>query len=110
MKTLVLILALVQGTATWYEWHAGEAAAGPALRQALGPHWRGQTVKVCAGSCVVVKLTDWCACGHGRVIDLDDQSFRKLAPLSQGVVKVTVTPTKAAPARPSGPNCAIPRL
>ena len=33
----------------------------------------------------------WCACGHGRVIDLDKASFAALAPPSVGVLRVVVT-------------------
>ena len=56
------------------------AAAGPALR--VG-NWRGRTVTVCgSGSCVNVKLIDWCACGSGRVIDLYSDAFSRLAPTS----------------------------
>lgn len=74
--------ASVTGFATWYclpgqsvcPWmaHSGNyAAAGPALRHALGAHWRGRTVSVCKGTkCVRVKLIDWCACGGNHVIDL----------------------------------------
>jgi hypothetical protein len=73
---------LVAGTATWYclpgqsvcPWMAqggNYAAAGPALRAALGAHWRGTTVVVSGrGQTVSVKLIDWCACGGGHVIDL----------------------------------------
>lgn len=80
----------LSGTATWYAWRPGQAAAGPALRRALGPRWRGRSVTVCAAACVRVRLTDWCACGGGRVVDLDARSFARLAPLSRGVLKVTV--------------------
>jgi rare lipoprotein A (peptidoglycan hydrolase) len=41
--------------------------------------------------CVNVKLIAWCACGGGRVIDLYSDAFRRLAALSQGTVKVTVS-------------------
>lgn len=65
------------------------AAAGPKLR--VGK-WRGRVVQVCGnGSCVTVKLIDWCACGGGRVIDLYSDAFRRLAPLSKGTVRVTVS-------------------
>jgi rare lipoprotein A (peptidoglycan hydrolase) len=41
-----------------------------------------------------VRLVDWCACGprHGRptLLDLSDDAFRQLAPLSQGVVAVKI--------------------
>jgi hypothetical protein len=85
---------LLTGKATWYDYVPGGAAAGPALRKALGSHWRGRSVSACRGdTCVTVTLSDWCACGHGRVIDLDDRSFAKLAPLSAGVITVKVRPT-----------------
>ena len=67
------------------------AAAGPSLRSAIGPNWRGQTVRVCSGgSCVSVVLADWCACGAGYAIDLYSDAFRQLGPLSAGVIPVTV--------------------
>lgn len=72
------------------------AAAGPALRSALGD-WRGQTVTVTAsGVSVRVRLVDWCQCGKGtrgeRLIDLYADPFSRLAPLSAGLVRVTVSP------------------
>ena len=82
----------LHGSATWFAAPSGTAAAGPALRAMLGKGWRGQTVQVCAGGrCVRARLTDWCACGHGRVIDLDRRLFAALAPPSRGVIRVTVT-------------------
>jgi hypothetical protein len=90
----------VTGTATWYRYHQGQAAAGPALRAALGKGWRGSTVRACHdGACVRVVLTDWCLCGHGRVIDLDSRDFRTLTAddehkdgrLGLGVIPVRVT-------------------
>ena len=82
----------VPGIATWYRWHPHQAAAGPSLRKALGRNWRGKWVNVTAGNRVIrVKLTDFCACGHGRVIDLDKASFAALAPPSAGVLRVTVS-------------------
>jgi hypothetical protein len=44
-------------------------------------------------------LDDWCACPD-RVIDLAAADFAELAPLSQGIVLVTITdgsPTPIAP-------------
>ncbi len=83
----------VSGTATWYATGpgTGHAAAGSELRKALGPNWRGTRVQVCADRCVTVRLTDWCACPGKRIIDLSDEDFRKLAPLSAGVIRVTVS-------------------
>jgi hypothetical protein len=87
----------VSGVATRYAYHQGQAAAGPALRKALGKHWRGDKVDVCKDeACVTVRLTDFCACGdrHGQptVIDLDNRDFAKLAHLGAGVIDVRVYP------------------
>jgi hypothetical protein len=43
------------------------AAAGPALRAAIGSGWRGTVVTVCGRRCVAVKLVDWCKCTGGSV-------------------------------------------
>lgn len=95
--------AKLSGTATWYclagrspctRGYPGGlyAAAGPALRAALGD-WRGRNVTITAsdGNRVSVTLIDWCACPGGRVIDLYGEAFLRLAPLSRGVLRVTVT-------------------
>jgi hypothetical protein len=85
----------VAGVATWFDSPSGVSAAGPALRAALGPGWRGQTVTVCAGDrCVETVLGDWCACGDRpggpTVIDLHAPVFAALAPLSRGVIRVVI--------------------
>ena len=79
-----------RGTASWFATGpAGVAAAGRALRDALGPSWRHSRVRVTAnGRSVTVTLGDWCGCPGGRVIDLDAGSFARLAPLSRGLVTV----------------------
>lgn len=85
--------ALLSGNATWYDAPSEyDAAAGPALR--VGD-WRGSWVRVVSGDAeVLVRLTDWCACGDrdGRdtLLDLDDEAFARLAPLSAGVIEVEV--------------------
>lgn len=95
---LALLPPLVDGVASWYcavgrssctRGHPGGlfAAAGPALR--VGD-WQNRTVKVCAGSCVEVRLIDWCDCHGTRAIDLYSDAFRRLAPLSRGVLTVSV--------------------
>lgn len=81
--------ASVSGLSSWYRYTAGEAAAGPALRRALGRGWRGRIVTVCARRCIRVRLTDWCACPQ-RLIDLDARSFAQLAPLSRGLLRVAI--------------------
>jgi hypothetical protein len=88
------------GSATWYcktgvsvcpSSHSGGyyAAAGAALR--VG-NWRGRVVRVCgSGSCINVRLVDWCACGGSHIIDLFGDAFQRLAPLNAGAVRVTVS-------------------
>lgn len=87
----------VRGYATWYATGPSGlfAAAGPTLRRALGPGWRGSRVLVCrVRRCVEVKLVDWCACGKRNgiptVLDLSDEAFAAIARLGAGVVRVTV--------------------
>jgi len=85
---------LLGGWATWYDDGDGlYAAAGPVLREVLGD-WRGQRVTVCADACVRVVLRDSCACGerHGdpTLLDLSPAAFRRLAPLSAGVARVSI--------------------
>lgn len=77
----------ISGQATWYRWRPGEAAAGPRLRAALGAGWRGRLVHV---NGIPVRLTDWCACGGDRIIDLDRRTFARLALPSRGVIEVHV--------------------
>jgi hypothetical protein len=82
----------IRGSATWFAAPRGTAAAGPALRAFLGPHWRGTVVTVTAnGHSVTARLTDWCLCSSARVVDLDKRSFAKLADPSRGVIHVTVS-------------------
>ena len=82
----------ISGLSSWYAYVPGGAAAGPALRRALGPGWRGKVVTVCASRCIRVTLSDWCGCNtaNEKLIDLDRSSFALLADPSRGVVKVTV--------------------
>ena len=84
--------AAARGTASWYATGpAGVAAAGRALREALGPSWRHSRVRVTAsGRSVTVTLGDWCGCPGGRLIDLPAAAFARLAPLSRGLVTVEV--------------------
>ena len=89
-------VARLRGTASWYDAGPTDAAAGPALRAALGRGWRGSLVQACAGDrCVQVRLSGWCQCHRGeateRVIDLPDEAFAELAPLSAGLVPVVVS-------------------
>lgn len=82
----------IPGVASWYRWRVGEGAAGPALRRALGKHWRGKVVRVCRlSTCIRVRLTDSCGCPGRRVVDLDRRSFARLGvDPSVGLVRVHV--------------------
>lgn len=83
------------GTATWYDDGSGLYAAVPSYR------WGDQRykVKVCNRSddCVTVTVRDFCGCPGDRIIDLSPAAFRKLAPLSQGIVAVTVQDLREGP-------------
>ena len=62
-------------------------AAVPSFHYGDTPYY--VTVRSATGR-VVVKVVSYCACGN-KVIDLSPYAFQKLAPLSRGVVPVTVT-------------------
>jgi hypothetical protein len=84
--------ASMTGTASWFASPIGVSAAGPALRAALGGSWRGTVVTVTAnGFAVRTQLGDFCQCYGSRVIDLDRAIFAALAPLSQGLMEVTIS-------------------
>jgi len=87
----------IRGYATWHATGRNGlyAAAGPALRRALGPGWRNELVLVVKGrKAVQVRLSDWCACGrrHGEptLLDLSDEAYDYLGRLSSGIMHVTV--------------------
>lgn len=104
---------LISGIATWFDatrngqtsWYTRKgiifyAAAGPALRKALGGYrWR-QTFQIritnpATGGYAVAIVADWCECSKGqkdeRVIDLSPALFAALGvPLSRGVQRVEI--------------------
>ena len=80
----------LSGVASWFDSPSGVSAAGPALREGLGPGWRGTVITVSAnGRTVTTQLGDWCACPK-RLIDLHAPVFAALAPLSKGLLRVEV--------------------
>jgi hypothetical protein len=92
----------ISGVATWFRSPQGVSAAGPALRGALGPGWRGTSVLVCHDErCVVTVLGDFMRAD--RLIDLDAPLFARLAPLSTGVLAVTLTVIPAPPVTATAP-------
>lgn len=67
------------------------AAAGCRLRKAMGPGWRGEHVLVAyKRKAVEVILNDAVGGCTSTLIDLSDEAFSALAPLSRGVIQVTV--------------------
>lgn len=95
---LALLLALGQvgtvqlgGVATYYDDGPGYYGSVPTWHAGDTPY----PATVChAGRCVAVTVRGYCACGdrHGKatVIDLSPAAFRRLAPLSAGVIDVTL--------------------
>lgn len=86
------VVSQVTGKASWFATgpDGPYAAACWGLRKAMGKGWRGETVLVVAGKrAIEVRITDWCG-SRTKLIDLSDQAFRYLAPLSRGVIQVTV--------------------
>lgn len=99
--------AIASGIASWYDNGPGFYAAVPSWR--FGD--RSYRVRVCRGDdavrCVEVRVGD-CLCGRtDRLIDLSADAFRRLAPLSFGVLVVTVEdarPGITPPPTDVGPN------
>lgn len=94
--------SILAGTASWYclpgrssctrgyPASGAYAAAGPAVRAALGD-WRGRRAVVSTGRVdIVVTLIDWCSCPGGRLVDLYASAYSQLDSLSTGLLDVTV--------------------
>lgn len=82
---------LQAGLATWYQDGPGLYGSVESWRYGDSPY----PATVChAGSCVTVTVRGYCACGDraGKqtVIDLSPEAFARLAPLSRGVIDVTL--------------------
>jgi hypothetical protein len=84
-----------QGTATWYKYKKCDCAASPdfpkgtALLVRLADHPETNTI---------VRVNDFGpdrSLFPTRVIDLDSVAFKKLSPLSAGIIRVTVEPLAA---------------
>lgn len=91
----LIVAAPRTGFASWYDDGAGYYGAVRSWSWGDDPY----AVQVCLadrpGTCTHVVIRDYCACGdrHGEatVIDLSPSAFRELAPLSRGIVRVTVS-------------------
>ena len=105
MKHIALIAMLlstpaIANYATWYgnQFHGRLTASGERFNQhamtcASNKHKFGTQLKVtntANGKSVVCRVNDRGKLGKGVVVDLSKGVFAKIAPLSQGKVKVTV--------------------
>lgn len=91
-RTISKVHRNITGKASWYATGRDGyyAAACRPLRQAIGSDWRGRHVLVAFGrKAIEVTLNDFCA-SHDKTIDLSDEAFRALGPLSRGVLRVSV--------------------
>ncbi len=89
----VSVPASTTGVATWYDDGPGSYGAVNSWRFGDTPY----RVKVCTSeACVTVTVRDVCACPGGRIIDLSPTAFSRLAPLSRGIVRVTMTDLRDA--------------
>ena len=74
------------GIATWYSWHPGQCATS--YRPKGSRIWIRDLATGKVVSCVV---TDYQGPSPIRIVDLNETQFAELAPLAQGVIRVTVT-------------------
>ena len=77
-------VGVVRGVASWYD-------AGPGMYAAV-PGYRGpETITACdrPGHCLSLPVVTSCWC-RGRLVDLSPAAFRYFAPLSRGLVTLTV--------------------
>lgn len=105
--------ALQTGTATWYCGAGSRCPRGHAPGELIAaidrkdtPWDKGDVVTVeyrCGDGClraVRVRVVDVCACKGRRIIDLSAAAFSRLAPLSRGVIPVTVSGAGSIPTLP----------
>jgi hypothetical protein len=103
----VPISALISGRATWYCGNGSPCTRGTSpddMVAAIDPTTgidKGERVTVRHGArSVTVRIVDVCACGGSRIIDLTTGAFRRLAPLSRGVIAVELEFGGPAPTLP----------
>ena len=74
------------GKASWYRYRAGECAHRTLPRGTVVT-----VTNVANGATATCTVTDRGPYTGGRIIDLDDDTFAQLAPLSAGVIDVSIT-------------------
>lgn len=99
--TLLLATPALANYATWYgnQFHGRLTASGERFNQhamtcASSKHKFGTRLKVtntANGKSVICRVNDRGKLGKGVVVDLSKGAFAKIAPFSQGKVKVKVT-------------------
>ena len=99
--TLLLSTPAIANYATWYgnQFHGRLTASGERFNQhamtcTSNKHKLGTQLRVtntANGKSVVCRVNDRGKLGKGVVVDLSKGAFAKIAPLSQGKIKVKVT-------------------
>lgn len=85
--TKLIIGEVSEGLASWYRYGGGLTTAS--TRYPRGTYLR--VTNFANGRSVIVKVNDYGPEEHtGRLVDLERSAFRKLAPLSLGVIRVRV--------------------
>lgn len=79
-----------RGVATWYDDPNREGLYAAVNSYRWGDPTYRVRVTATNGRSVVVTVGDYCGCRGERAIDLSPTAFARLAPLSRGVVRVTV--------------------
>lgn len=98
--TLLLATPAIANYATWYgnQFHGRLTASGERFNQhamtcASNKHKFGTRLKVtntANGKSVICRVNDRGKLGKGVVVDLSKGAFAKIAPLSQGKIKVNI--------------------
>ena len=85
----------IKGTTSWYDYQllSDSEYSKKHLTAAVRNFPRGTILAVCSleNNCIQVRVNDYGPQEHtGRIIDLSSHAFQQLAPLSKGVIEVTI--------------------
>jgi hypothetical protein len=84
--TKIVIGRTIEGKSSWYRFRGGDFAASTIFP--FGTWLR--VTNLSNGKEIIVRVNDYGPTVPDRVIDLDASAFRKLAPLSKGIIPVRV--------------------